>query len=414
MIELVFFTIGLIILIGFFSSLFFEKTKIPDVLILMSIGILIAYGLRIVDPGVFENFAPFAGALALIMILFDGGINLKFYRVIKELPEATTFTLLVFSLNCILVMLIMSLLFNWDILHALLLGAVAGGTSSAIVIPLLSKLSVDDKTRIFLTLESTITDALCIVVAITLIGIISAEPGTMDIGEITNDLVGAFSIATFVAFIFGIFWISILSRFHGMPFGYLLTIAVIFILYSVVEFAKGNGAISAFVFGLVLGNSTDIARAFRVDKNFVLDKSIKSFHKEVSFFVRTFFFVYLGLLFNPEILSLSVIVMSLAVLIAIMAARFICTRGIIISLKRIEMKNSEILINTMLPRGLAAAVLASMIAGTKDQPAILAIHGGFTEIAIMIIVFTNIIATIGTFVYERKRLLQCAQPTDIA
>lgn len=109
MIEIIFFAVGLIILIGFFSLLFFEKTKIPDVLILMSIGVLMGYGLKIVDPHVFISFAPYAGALALIMILFEGGINLNFYRVLKELPEATGFTLFVFSLNSILVMSIMSL-----------------------------------------------------------------------------------------------------------------------------------------------------------------------------------------------------------------------------------------------------------------------------------------------------------------
>lgn len=404
MIELVFFAVGLIVLIGFFSLLFFEKTKIPDVLILMSIGVLMGYGLKIVDPHVFISFAPYAGALALIMILFEGGINLNFYRVLKELPEATGFTLFVFSLNSIFVMLIMSFVFNWNILHALLLGTVVGGTSSAIVIPLLSKLHVDDEPKILLMLESTITDALCIVMAITLVGVILS--GSADVRDIINSLFGAFSIATVVAVIFGMFWISILSKFHGMPFGYLLTIAIIFILYSVVEFAKSNGAISAFVFGLVLGNSTDIARAFRMKENFILDQNIKSFHKEASFFIRTFFFVYLGLIFNPEILNTSVLAMSLAVLIAIIFARFISTS--IVAIKDKNMKNSEILITAMMPRGLAAAVLASM-------PAILAINIiGFTEIVIMIIILTNIIATVGSFVYERKRLLNSTQSTDIS
>ncbi len=402
MIELVFFAVGLIILIGFFSLLFFEKTKIPDVLILMSIGILMGYGLKIVDPSVFITFAPYVGALALIMILFEGGISLKFYKIIRELPEATGFTLFVFSLNSILVMSIMSFLFNWNILHALLLGVVVGGTSSAIVIPILSKLPVDEKPNILLTIESTMTDALCIVIAITLVGIIVS--GSADARNVANSLFSAFSIATVVAFIFGVFWIKILSRFHGMPFGYLLTIAIIFIMYSIVEFAKGNGAISAFVFGLVLGNSTDIARAFRMDGNFILDQNIKSFHKEVSFFIRTFFFVYLGLIFNPEILNLSVIVMSLAVLIAIILARVISTR--ILILRNKNMKNSEILIDTMLPRGLAAAVLAAM-------PAIMALQmGNFTEIVVMTIILTNIMATAGSFVYER-RLSQSAQPLDI-
>ncbi len=394
MIEIVFFTIGLIIIIGFFSLLFFEKTKVPDVLILMSIGVIMGYGLKIADPHVFLSFAPYASTLALIILLFEGGLNLKFHKVIKELPEATGFTLFVFLLNSLFVMLTMNFLFNWNILHALLLGTVVGGTSSAIVISILSKLPVADKPKILLTLESTITDALCIVAAITLVGFIIS--GSADIREAINDLLSAFSIATVVAFIFGLFWISILARFHGMQFDYLLTIAIIFILYSIVEFAKGNGAISAFVFGFVLGNSTDIARAFKIERNFILDQKIKSFHNEVSFFIRTFFFVYLGLIFNPGVLSAPIILMSFAVLITIILARLISTRLMVLT--DLSMKNSEMLINMMLPRGLAAAVLASMPIISEIQIT------GFTEIVIMIIILTNIIATLGSFLYERKTM----------
>lgn len=401
MIAAVFFAMGLIIFVGFFSILFFEKTKIPDVLILMSIGVLIANGVPGFDSAVFLSFAEYFGALALMMILFDGGINLKFQKVLKEIPTATYYTVSVFVLNCVLVAVVLYFL-GWDILQGLLLGIVIGGPCSTIVISLASKMSVSDCVKVLLTLEATLTDVLCIIGAITISGLIVS--GSADPSELMNGLFSAFAVGAFFAFLFGIFWIKILARFHHLPFGYLLTVAIIFLLYSFVEFSQGNGAIAAFCFGLVLGNSTDLARLLRIDKNFVLDENIRSFQEEVSFLVRTFFFVYLGLLFNLRILSASLILTAFVVVMALVLARAIPT-VLIIKRNGRELSDYGTIIGTMMPRGLAAAVLAS-------SPMILrAAPEGFTDLVLIIIVFTNILATVGSFVYERD-LKKSAEKED--
>jgi cell volume regulation protein A len=340
------------------------------------------------------------GALALMIILFEGGINLKFGRVVKELPLATGYTVAVFALSCIMMMLLMVLFFGWEPLDALLLGAVIGGTSSAIVISLVEKMNVDECYRIILTLESTITDALSIITAITVVGVISS--GSPDLKDLANSFFSAFSIASVIALASGIIWIKVLSRFHKMPFGYLLTIGVLFLLYSIVEYSKGNGAIAAFVFGLILGNSTDIARFLRIDKDFVLDSTIKTFHEEVSFFIRTFFFVYLGLIFSMGSLQESTILVAMAVLLVLIIARLIPT----VFLAKKSNGGFGTLMATMMPRGLAAAVLAT-------NPLITSVEGNsFTDIVILIIIFTNIIATVGAFFYERQRQNGSAEDRD--
>ncbi|MBN2014631.1 MAG: cation:proton antiporter [Candidatus Altiarchaeota archaeon] len=171
MIDVIFFAIGLIIILGFFSYLFFEKTKIPDVLILMFAGILLNQSVSALRPELFIEFAPYFGALALLIILFDGGINLRLKQVLEELPKATAFTLSVFTLTAFSIMLVINLFFGWSMLHGLLLGSVVAGTSSAIVISLVSKMHVSEDARIVLTLESTLTDVLCIISTIAIVGI---------------------------------------------------------------------------------------------------------------------------------------------------------------------------------------------------------------------------------------------------
>jgi cell volume regulation protein A len=413
MIEVVplFMMAGLLILLGFFSHLFFERTRIPDVLILMSVGVVIGHWLKVLDSNIFIASAPFVVALALVIILFEGGINLRFTQVIRELPLATGFTLAVFILTVAFVTLTMNVFFGWSLLNALLLAVVVGDTSEAVVIPLISRMRVADYVKVVLTLESTLTDVLCIISAITIVEVINT--GSADPQSILNNLLGAFSIAAFVAFIFGFLWIGILSKFHRMHFGYLLTIAIVFILYAVVEFSGGSGAIAAFVFGLMLGNSRDIAEFLSIDDNTTVEKKIKSFHEEVSFVVRTFFFIYLGLIFDTKLVSNPIMLMSLAVLAAAILARSLPTFLIFRSMAETtdgattidgmikkQFNKSSLLISTMLPRGLAAAVLAlsPLITG--------ALHGveakTFTAIVVITIISTNIVATIGSFFYEKS------------
>src|SRR5574341_1946624 len=95
----VFFIIGAVIIFGFLTSRIFERTKFPDVIILMFIGMLFGPILNMVKTeGTISTLAPYVGTLALIIILFDGGINLNLFKVLTALAKAVSFTLLVFSL----------------------------------------------------------------------------------------------------------------------------------------------------------------------------------------------------------------------------------------------------------------------------------------------------------------------------
>jgi len=60
----------------------------------------------------------------------------------------------------------------------------------------------------------------------------------------------------------------------------------------VVEWIKESGAIAVLAFGLILGNGAEISRMFRVEEVLEIDKLIKEFETGITFFVRTFFFVY--------------------------------------------------------------------------------------------------------------------------
>jgi len=387
-----FLLLGLIIFLGFFSLVFFNRTRIPDVLILLVFGMLLGPVFNVINPTPFTAFASLIGSLALIIILFDSGLDLNLFKVLTSLWKTFIFTILVFVLSAVGVAFLLVYAFSWNLMQALLLGVVVSGTSSATILTIVSRLNVSEETRILLGLESVINDVLTIVSAITIIQVI--QLGSVDLSVAANSIVGAFSIAAVVGFIAGLFWVIVLRKFYGKPLGYVVTLATLFILYALVEALKGSGAVSALVFGLVLGNSVEIAKMLRMQGEFEVDKSIKVVQTEITFFVRTFFFVFLGVIFNTAALKQDIVVVGGLLTVMLLLARIASTK--IMAFFDVNFKKYGLVINTMFPRGLAASVLAFM-------PATFGIRiPFFVEIVFLIILFTNIIATAGSFAFELK------------
>lgn len=440
--------IGAIILMGFMGSLLFERTKIPDILILIFIGLIIGPILTtytdigiLDDPeisGALTQIAPLFSALALVIILFDGGLNLNLEKTMQKLGTAIVQTSIAFIGTMFVTAIVCFYFLNMDPIIGLLLGCVLGGVSSAVVIPIMASANVKEDTKVVLTLESVLTDVLCIVIALILIEVLIG--GNLDTGGMIQQLLTSFVLAGFIAFLFGVLWLWVLKRLEGKPFSFMITIAALLVLYAMTEFIHVSGAIAALVFGLVLSNKDEIARILKIKGSFVFDEHIKQFHSELSFLIRTFFFVYLGIMFAftigansftnsadfipPAIAAnpLFVFVLLLGIIfIGMFIMRYIAA-SVTVKLQP-ESKEDKSYIYAMIPRGLAAAVLAQLpftipeftvnltgaglpvpLADQSSYYQLIAGHQNlFLNMAFMMIVLTVIATTIGVSIIERKR-----------
>ena len=402
-VESAFLILAIIIFIGYFGLMFFKKTKISEILVLMLIGLFIGpifCWVGSFEISLFEGFLPFFASFTLMVILFEGGMHLNFFKTIKDLPGSFFFTLIIFLSTLILTCAVW-FVFTKDLLGGLLLGAILGGTSSAVIIPLINNTSAKEETKALLGIESALTDSLCVITAVTLAQIIvmvnSGNVSGVSLESVGSTLLAAFSVAAVVGAVLGLVWVNLLSFFEKKPYEYLLTLAALMFLYSVVETFGGNGAIAALVFGIVLGNSEDLTRMLRMNPRKIEDK-IKSFQMEVSFLVRTFFFVYLGLLFKLKFLGdYLVVLIAFLLIIVILIARVIGTKLMV----RINCfyKDDFMFLTTLCARGLAAAGLISF-------PIIVSVYPKDTFDKIVAIIFlvifiSNIVTTLGVFLSEK-------------
>ncbi len=423
--------IGIIILLGFVGAVIFERTKIPDVLLLLLIGLVLGpvfnhyLNIEFMSASMLEFIAPYLGALALIIILFDGGLDLNYEKVMRHLGVSVLHTTVIFIVNITLIAVLFHFVVGFPLAIAVLLGAVISGTSSAIVIPLLAGTSATEDTRTILVLESVLTDVMCIVSVLTVISILKG--GDMDIGSISSNLLQPFAVAGMVGGLFAVLWLYVLKWFEGKRYAFMITIAALFVLYSFTEYVKASGAIAVLVFGLVLSNRDEFQRIFRLRTRFVLDKKISEFHDELTFVIRTFFFVYTGMVFsfvlpesanipafvptyiasNPAIFFAFIMVILVVILVlSRLPGSFITTRI------RKSTKNDLGIMAVMLPGGLTAAVLAQVpftvpeyiAAGTTYHNALEPYRAMFVNTVFVIIVTSVVITTICVFLIEYRRM----------
>src|SRR6056297_2504602 len=119
--------ISAIIIIGYFSELLFKKTGIPDVLVLIGIGISLRYFFDAIHP---ENFGASANLFAtftLIFLLFQGALKIDFKTLFKSVTEATKLTTISFLFTVIITSGLSIILFGFNIQLAILFGMIVGG-----------------------------------------------------------------------------------------------------------------------------------------------------------------------------------------------------------------------------------------------------------------------------------------------
>ena len=391
--------ISVIVLFGYFAEWIFEKYSIPDTLSLLLIGFLIGpSALNLLSLQSLSMVAPLFTTFTLLFLMFDGGLDIDLKSFADGLSSGLIIGLWNFFLSSVLVTGI--LYYNdRDLISALLLGFTLGGITSAYVIPILKQLNVNKKVFTVMTIESSVTDVLSIVFAITIMQIKIAHQ--FKAGMIFSNIASLFAIAGFTGIIFGILWFYIEGTIVKEDENYIMMIAYVVIVYIITEYLGGNGAISSLFVGLVLANSRAIKsfgriikrKRKKVDKKQkpIVSKREKLFYKEISFFLKTFFFVYIGLLLNLK--NTEAVVIGLTISVSLMLIRPISSLFTI----KFEFLDRK-LINSLFARGIAPAVIiliAKENGAIKDQLSI--------DVVYFVITASIILSSFKVFLYKLKR-----------
>jgi cell volume regulation protein A len=420
--------LGAILFLGFIGNYIFNKTQIPSIIWLLLFGLFtgVVFNIQSINESLLQQFSGIFGAIAIIIILFDGGINTDLHQLFKGAPRGLLMTVTGFCLSLIVTMLVIVGLSFSNILPipieqsffvGLILGAIVAGTSSPIVIPLATKLkNLQEKTKMVLSIESILTDPLCIVVVLAAVFMITTP--NANIGDGIKSLVSTFAVGGVVGALIGLLWLPFMHKIRKEQFSYIVTLAVVFLVYSLTEqWWGGAGALSCLTFGLVLGNGKKILKILKYSKEgYEMDMETKQFHSLFSFVIRTFFFVYLGMMVSFQ--RIEFILIGIIVLIALLVFRYIAV-WITTFKGGFEIDDKQTMA-VLMPRGLAAAILAinfgPMIIGELGLSADL--NSFFKDVAFVVILGTAIITTVGVSIISHNEMKKIKQaeakdPTNV-
>ncbi len=347
-VEIAFLIIGGLIVIGYLGELLSRRFTIPTALLLLGIG----FGLRIsglVNDQDFTGLQNFFGTLALTFLLFDGALSLNIFEVMFKSGRILAVAGLITIFSMIGTAALFAIL-GMDPLIGAILGAIIGGIDTGITLSMTRVMTLPEEIRRFLTLESSITDVFSIILAIVLTQALLS--GIINPLFIAQGIVGKFAIGIFLGLLSGVASILLLSHIEK-GYNYMVTFAIVLIVYSLTEFLGGSGAISVLAFGIILGNERTVRRIIHSTE--VENRPIiQQFQSEISFFIRTFFFVFLGIVVavgNTRNFAIAFLLLLFLYLI----------RHIVVKLSTKNSTYSDYagVLTAINPRGLATAVLAT-------------------------------------------------------
>lgn len=312
--AVVFLAVAGVIAVGYVTGRIAQATRFPDVALLLLVGLLLGPGNRFLvlrglgsetlaaalDPMWLRAVAPLVAGLALVVILFEAGLGMEVRQVRSSLGPAMRIALPVFVVTSLVVAAIGHWVFGMPIIVAVVLGVGLSNVGQTVSTAILRRTTLDGETKSIGLVEMAIYDIISVPILVSLFQVAS---GSADDGTLWGDALRGFiqtaAISLLVGGGVGLLWLLALGRLDGHPHSYVLTLAALLGVYATTEELGGAGAVSVLLFGLLIGNRVSLVRRF--GRRFVKEgeeAKVQAFHEEVSFFVRTVFFLFLGLSFT--------------------------------------------------------------------------------------------------------------------
>lgn len=321
---------GSLLLISTLSSKLSDKAGVPVLLLFLSIGMLAGSegigGLAFDSP----EQAQSIGTVALLIILFSGGLDTRWTSVKPVLLPG----LVLSTLGVILTMIILGVFakfvlgsftsfylgtdgLSWT--EAFLIAAIVSSTDAAAVFSVYrtSPVQPKKKLRSLLEFESGSNDPMAVLLTVTLLGVIAN--GEVVSIELVVTLVVQLLVGGLAGGLIGWAGVTVLNRLQLSTAGLypMVVLGLGLVVFGTAEWFDGNGFLAVYLAGVVIGNRIDKGRA-----------EIMNFHEGLSWLMQIGIFVMLGLLVFPsqllEVAGVSIVLALFLMLVGRPLAVAIC------------------------------------------------------------------------------------------
>jgi cell volume regulation protein A len=373
-IELILLVGALLLLVSILASKTSGRLGVPSLLLFLAVGMVVGSdGLRIInlqDAGI----AQFLGIVALVFILFSGGMDSRLESVRPVFWRGLSLSTIGVLLTAAIVGISVPYFTELGWREGLLLGAIISSTDAAAVFTILRSkgMGLKGNLRQTLELESGSNDPMAFFLTTAMLQLVMTPDAPL--WKLVPMFFLQMGIGAAMGWGMGMLTTRLINRiqldFEGLyP---VLLLALIMLTFAATDFVGGNGFLAVYIAGVILGND-----------DFIHKKSLIRFYDGQAWLMQIVMFLTLGLLVNPKEI-IPVMGAGLAIsMVLIFVARPI---AVLISLLPFRMSFSKrVLISWVGLRGAVPIVFATypLMAGME--------HAGLIFNIVFFIVLTSVL-----------------------
>jgi len=289
-IEYILIGVTLLLIICIFASKASSLLGVPSLLIFLLVGMVAGsdgLGINFDDPVLTQAI----GIVALSFILFSGGLDTNWESIRPVLWKGVALSSAGVLATALLVGWFVSAVTDFNFLEGLLLGAIVSSTDAAAVFSILRSRNVSLRKPLkpLLELESGSNDPMAAFLTVGVIGLIMTPE--FKLASMVPLFLLQASVGAAAGYAMGKVMTYTVNRLQLEYDGLypVLTLSFVLLIYGASASLGGNGFLSVYMAGLVMGKS-----------DFLKRRSILSFHDGLAWLMQIGMFLTLGLLVYPS------------------------------------------------------------------------------------------------------------------
>lgn len=285
--------LSVVVLASYLFDYISSRSRVPSVFMLISsgIGIKLLFGFMGWEIAFVSTLLPLLGTLGLVLIVLEGALELRISKESRGLIIRSSLMALVgIVITASLIAVCVQSYYDCTWRQAWLLATPFAVISSAVAIPATNVLKRKD--RDFIVYESALSDIFGVLLFYALLD---------SNGGITSTvftILGGIGLSTLIGASFGVLVVVMIQRIEAHV-RFIPMIFALVLIYSVSKFLHLAPLVTVFAVGLILNNLPALqlvpglrglhAKDMEEDLN-----AFKHLTAELTFVVRTFFFILLG------------------------------------------------------------------------------------------------------------------------
>jgi cell volume regulation protein A len=280
---------GVLLAAGIAGALLADRVRVPGLLLFLGLGMLAGSegigGIEFSDA----ELARTLGTIALVLILFEGGLSSGWPEIRPVLGTAASLATLGTALTAVIAGFAAKLIFDLSTLEGMLVGAAIAATDSAAIFAVLRGSTIEKRLARSLEGESGMNDPVALLLVIGFIEWIQ-QPG-YGLADMAGLLALKLALGTAIGLLGGWLAVRALDRVRLPSDGLypVATMAIAALSYGLAELAHGSGFLAVYLTALALGSGRIPAR-----------RTLVSFHEGLGWIAQIALFILLGLLVFPS------------------------------------------------------------------------------------------------------------------